>query len=194
MPPAPDTGESPLLSLIRQRRSCRAYAPGRIVPRHCIEACLEAARLAPSACNRQPWRFVVVQNGDVLARIRQEALLPGLPHTWLEDVPALVALGAELKLVTHRLAPAISGIPYYLIDLGIAGEHFVLAATELGLGTCWIGWFDERAVKRLLHIPRGVRVASLIALGYPAETQRPQAGRQALEQMVSWDAWGNPSP
>ena len=194
MPSSDEREESPLLGLIRQRRSCRAYAPGRPVPRQCIERCLEAARLAPSACNRQPWRFIVVQDPGTLERIRQEALLPGLPHTWLEHVPVLIALGAELKLVTHRLAPAISGIPYYLIDLGIAGEHFVLAATEMGLGTCWIGWFNERAVKRLLHVPRGVRLASLIALGYPQETQRPQAGRQGLEQIVSWDRWANPAP
>ena len=149
--------------------------------------------MAPSACNRQPWRFVVVQDPDTLRRIRQDALLPGLPHRWLEHVPALIALGAELKLVTHRIAPAISGIPYYLIDLGIAGEHFVLAATEMGLGTCWIGWFNERVVKKLLGIPRGVRVASLIALGYPVETERPKSGRQDLEKMVSWDTWGNNS-
>jgi nitroreductase len=180
-------------SLVSRRRSCRAYVPDRTVPRAVIRQCVEAARLAPSACNRQPWRFVVVDEAAVVRRLVNECKLPGIPHPWWEQVPVFVALCAELDLVTHRVAPAVSGIPYYLIDLGIAGEHFVLAAESAGLGTCWIGWFRQKAVKRLLGIPRSVRVGALITLGYPQEdgdTGAP-SNRKPLEDILTWNAWND---
>jgi nitroreductase len=178
-------------SLARQRRSCRAYDPDRPVPREQLQACVEAARLAPSACNRQPWRFVAVDDPELVQRIAGECKLPGIPHPWWETVPVFVALCAELDFVTHRVAPALSGIPYYLLDIGIAGEHFVLAAETLGLGTCWIGWFHEKKVKKILHIPRAARVCALLTLGYPREPQgkREDIQRRPLEDIVYWNGW-----
>jgi len=119
-------------------------------------------------------------------------LLPGIRHDWILAAPVLVVLAAVPEVVTHRLAPMISGVPYWLIDVGIAGEHFVLAATEAGLGTCWIGWFREKAVKRLLRLGPGVRVASLLTVGYPAEPPGPPRPRLELGEIAFENEWGRP--
>lgn len=186
-----------LLGLMRTRNSCRKYMADKPVPRDQLEKCVEAARCAPSACNRQPWRFVIVDDPDLVSACRDQVKKPGIPHPWWADVPVFVALCAKLDLVTHRVAPVLSGIPYYLIDIGIAGEHFVLAAQSLGLGTCWIGWFKPKAVRKLLNIPRGVRVVSLITVGWPANgpsETRQQAeteclNRAPLKNIMAWNGW-----
>lgn len=164
-------GNGTFHELVLSRTSCRAYLE-KDVPDEFIVKCVEAARLAPSACNKQPWRFVIVKNAELRSRICAEGLLPGLPMPWLKQAPVIAALCSEKSLVTHTLAPLVSGIHYELIDLGIAGEHFVLQAQELGLGTCWIGWFKEKPVKKIISLPSSYRIASLISLGYPAEEPR----------------------
>jgi len=191
------SGETPrercddLLRLMAERSSCRRYDPERAVPRELLETCIEAGRRAPSACNKQPWHFVVADDPDTVAALRQQAKLPGIPHPWWDAVPVFIAVCVRIDLLTHRIAPAFSGIPYYLIDVGIAGEHVVLAAEALGLGTCWIGWFKEKAVRAVLHIPRTVRVASLLTVGWPAESStKPSAStRKKLEDVISWNQW-----
>ncbi len=184
----------PFLELVGSRRSCRSFAPDQPVPDELLERCLEAARLAPSACNRQPWRFVVVRQPATLEAIFQRCRLPGLAHTWWRQAPVMVALCVDLDWLTHRLAPAISGLPYYLIDAGIAGEHFVLAASEAGLGSCWIGWFHQRRLKKLLGLPRRVRIASLLAVGYPAASpdQSQPAPRLPLPTIARREDWQHP--
>ena len=187
------TSESaPFLDLVARRYSCRAYDPARSVSDEALRECLEAARLAPSACNRQPWRFVAVRDAERRRAICEGGLLPGIGHAWLADAPVIVVLCVDIELVTHRLAPALSGVQYHLVDAGIAGEHFVLAAAERGLGTCWIGWFKQRAVRRIIEAPRRVRVVSLIALGYPAAAPEPpfRAGRKDLGEIAFADEWG----
>lgn len=180
-----------LLAVMQARRSCRRYEAARPVPRPLLDRCVEAARLAPSACNRQPWRLVIADAADIVARFRAEARKPGIPHPWWDQVPVFVALCARLDLLTHRVAPLFSGIPYHLIDLGIAGEHFVLAAEALGLGTCWIGWFDERAVQRILGLPRSQRVVSLLAVGWPAAGSHDgRPSRLSLDAIRQWNCWG----
>lgn len=178
------------IDLVRNRRSCRSYDPARPVPGQLVIECLEAARLAPSACNRQPWRFIIVDDRETRLQICGKCLLPGLSHAWLHDAPTIVVLCVELDLVTHRIAPVVSGVPYYLIDAGIAGEHFVLAATDRGLGTCWIGWFKERAVRRLLGIPRNVKIASLISLGYPGKDFQPGPRHlRSMQEIRNHNRW-----
>jgi nitroreductase len=185
----PDAYEC-LLGLIQARRSCRRYDPARPVARALLDRCAEAARRAPSACNRQPWRLVIADAPQTVERLRAEARKPGIPHPWWEDVPVFVALCARLDILTHRVAPLFSGLPYYLIDMGIAGEHFVLAAEALGLGTCWIGWFDERGAKRVLGIPRSYRVVSLLTVGWPAaDVDDTRSSRLALDEIRQWNRW-----
>ncbi len=191
------TTESPnfkphdLLTLVQQRNSCRAYDPNREVDAETIRYCLEAARSAPSACNQQPWRFLIVQSPELRKRFYEDARLAGVAHEWWQQVPVFVVLCAQLSLVVHKIAPVLSGVPYWLLDLGIAGEHFVLAAEEQGLGSCWIGWFREKAVKEICAIPKSVKVAALITLGYPASAklETGKTKRLNLDEIAFTDQW-----
>ena len=177
-----------MLDVIGRRVSCRAYKPDP-VPEQQVRQILEAARLAPSACNLQPWRLVVVRDSAVRRRIVEEGFLPGITMTWAREAPVHVVLGMECSFVTHRLAAAVSGVKYPWVDLGIAGEHLVLAATELGLGTCWIGWLKSRVVAKIVGWPGSVKPVAVITVGYPAGAMRalpPAARRKPLEQIVQW--------
>ncbi|MDD3117990.1 MAG: nitroreductase family protein [Victivallales bacterium] len=157
-----------MMAIFHRRHSCRHYLE-REVSEEALAFCLEAVALAPSACNRKPWQLVTVRDPELRLQICRHGLLPGIPMPWLAGAPVIMVLCARRELVTHRLAPLFSGIDYLLLDCGIAGEHLVLAATALGLGTCWIGWFRPRYVKKLLHLGWGVQPVALISVGYPAE-------------------------
>lgn len=174
-----------LLELMRARWSCRRYKTDP-VPRAMVETMLEAARLAPSACNRQPWRFAVVTDSTQRQRLFDEGFLPGLGMKWALEAPVMLVLGLARVLVTHTLAPKISGVEYPLLDLGIAGEHAVLQAAELGLGTCWIGWIKPAAVRRVVGWPASVQAQAVITVGWPADSARPAATRRDLRELVTW--------
>ena len=175
----------PFINLVKQRTSCRSYDP-KPVPREHLELMLEAARLAPSACNKQPWRFVVVQDEATRMRLIEEAFLAGIPMKWAADAGAIIALGMEKSAITHRIAPKISGVDYPLLDLGITGEHLVLQAEELGLGTCWIGWIRPKEVRRIVGWPRSIEAVSLITVGWPASEERKSRPRLSLEDITRW--------
>jgi nitroreductase len=173
---------------IARRVSCRAYQ-GTPVPEIHLMQILEAARLAPSACNQQPWRFAVVRDAELRRRVVEEGFLPGARMTWALDAPVHVVLGMERSFVSHRLAPQISGVDYPWVDIGIAGEHLVLAATELGLGTCWIGWIRPRVLAKIVGWPTSVRPVVVITVGYAAEAepaQLPVTRRRPLGELVRW--------
>ncbi|HEY5133397.1 MAG TPA: nitroreductase family protein [Candidatus Krumholzibacteriaceae bacterium] len=174
------------IDLVKKRRSIRAYRSDP-VPRALIESCIEAVRHAPSASNTQGWRFIVTE-GELKDRLVKRAL-GGIvvPNRFAFKAPVVVALAMELSLVTHRLGARIKDIDYHLVDAGIAGEHFVLQAAELGLGTCWIGWFNKGAVRKLLRIPGGWDIPALITLGYAAEEPTPKERRAAADICVFKD-------
>lgn len=166
-----------LIETIKKRRSIRRYKDNP-VPREMIEACVEAARYAPSASNTQGWRFFVVE-GELKDRLVKDAM-GGIvvPNKWALTAPVVVVLAMKLSIVTDRIGAKMKDIDYHLVDAGIAGEHFVLQAAELGLGTCWIGWFNKKAVRRLLDIPAGWDIPALITLGFPAEEPKPKERRR----------------
>ena len=185
--PAAPTGLA-VLDVMARRVSCRAYET-KPVPEANLMQILEAARLAPSACNQQPWRFAVVRDLEVRRRIVEEGFLPGFKMTWAIDAPVHVVIGMERSFVTHRLAASVSGVDYPWVDIGIAGEHLVLAATELGLGTCWIGWIKPRVVRRLVGWPGSVKPVAVITVGYPCDSEagaRPASRRKPLAELVRW--------
>lgn len=180
-------GEPDFLKLVRRRTSCRDYQE-KPVSDETLEICFEAARWAPSACNKQPWRFIAVKDPGLRKQICDKALLPGIPMPWLRKAPVIIVLCAVKSLLTHSLAPMLSGVKYHLIDIGIAGEHFVLAAENQGLGTCWIGWFKPKTTKNILNIPGNVELLSLISVGYPA-SRTEASSRLPLEQISYVDKW-----
>ena len=160
--------------LVRKRRSIRRYKSDP-VPQKKLEYVLEAARLAPSWGNRQCWRFIVVKD-EAKRRVITT-------REWAAEAPAIIVGCAYPDLSGSRFNQQ-----YYMLDMGIAMEHLILAAAEQGFGTCWIVQFDEEAVKQALSIPEEVRVVALTPIGYPAETPGPK-GRKPLKEIVSYDKW-----
>ena len=176
--------------LIQRRYSLRSYS-GRPVEREKIEVCVEAARLAPSACNAQPWKFIIVDDPDLLKMIAPLTTTKGIPiNGFVRKAPVLAVLVSERPNLSSMLGAAVKRTPFYLIDVGIAAEHFCLQAAELGLGTCMLGWFDQGALKQLLKIPRGRKIPLLISLGYPADDRLPNKRRKALEEILEYRGVG----
>jgi nitroreductase len=168
---------------IERRRSIREYE-ATPVPQEKLERILEAARLAPSARNVQPRHFILVTNEE-----RKRALSAGMFAGFLKQAPVvIVACGDEKK------SPE-----WYAVDVAIAVENMVLAATGEGLGTCWIGSFDEAKVRDVLKIPKNLRVVVLLAIGYPSgkegfgfEVLRLVRKRKSLDEIVSIEDYGKP--
>jgi len=170
------------IDLVQQRNSCRAYSD-RPVPRAALERCLEAARLAPSACNSQPWKFIVVDEPAQRARLADAAFSGAYTMcTFAKAAPVLVVIETLRSTYAARLGAFWRGVQYNLIDLGIAGEHFVLQATEEGLGTCWLGWFNARAVKKALGLGWRTHIDILISVGYPLDATPRDKVRKSLDE------------
>ncbi|MBN1998458.1 nitroreductase family protein [candidate division KSB1 bacterium] len=179
------TESGKLFNLIRQRRSVRRFSSQKI-DRDILKQCVEAARLAPSAENVQPWRFLIIDDESVKEKLVQHAFTGVYSATrWAAKAPVIVVLLAELDVLANRIGKQITGINYYLIDMGIAGEHFVLQATELGLGTCWIGWFSARGVRKALNLPKKYRPVELLAVGYPDVDKFKDKRRRTLQE-ICW--------
>ena len=182
------------LELAGARSSTRRYDLSRPVTDRHLRAVLEAARLAPSAENAQPWRFVVVRDPAVRRRLVEEAFGGIYRPTRRIEAPVYLVL-CGVRGAVDLAGRALGHASYTHTDCGIAGEHAVLAAAEIGLGTCWIGWFDRRRARRLLGVPAGVDLVALIALGWPADAPRPvprTKGRKPLSAIAWLDAWGGP--
>ena len=173
-----------VMEAIRLRKSVRSYKQENGEPKPVedekLNAVLEAARLAPSASNRQEWRFVVVRD----AAMRRQLAAAANDQTFVGQAPVVLACCAETD--NHRMS---CGQLCYPIDLAIAIDHVTLAAVELGLGTCWIGAFKEEKGKQLLGIPNDVRVVQLLPLGYPADPGPKEKSRKPLEDLVRRDRW-----
>jgi nitroreductase len=171
------------IELVKSRRSVRRFQE-KPVERELLLQCIEAARFAPSASHVQPWRFLIVDDPDLKEVLAQKAFSGIFSATrWAAKAPVLVVILAELDITTNRIGKQFTGLHYYLIDIGIAGEHFVLQAEELGLGTCWIGWFSERGVRKALDIPRKYRPASMLAIGYPNVEHFSDKNRHPVEKI-----------
>lgn len=173
------------LDLCRRRLSCRAYKPDP-VPREMIEKILEAARIAPSACNKQPWRFLVATDPAVRRKILDAGIIPGIGMDWLAGAPVILVLGMKRSFITHKVATRISKVDYPLLDLGIAGEHAILQATELGLGTCWVGWINPEAIRKAINWPREILPQSIIPIGWPAEPLPQPRPRLGMNEIAEW--------
>ena len=161
-----------VFEIIKKRRSVRKYKSTQVEDEK-IYQMIEAARLAPSASNGQPWKFVAVKSKDLILNIADNAL--GIINRWAKTAPLLiVGCAVKRKIITHFLGEAISGISYHILDLGIAMEHIVLEAEDLGLSTCWIGWFNENKIKNILDLPNDWKIGALLAVGYKDENLIPR--------------------
>lgn len=171
-----------MFEAVQSRHSVRAYDSAPI-PDDKLMKVLEAGRLAPSAGNAQPWHFIIVMNSDKRRRIAES----GRFARFLAESPVvIVGCGDE------KASPK-----WYMVDVSIAMQNMVLTATSEGLGTCWVGDFDEKIVKELLRIPENYRVVALLALGYSREKFDVQGKvlrlirrRKKLEDIVSFEEFG----
>lgn len=168
-----------IFKAIERRRSIRNYQD-REIEEDKIFKILEAARQAPSASNRQEWRFVVVRDKAAKSKLCQAAKR----QAFVDQAPVIIACCAETD--NHVMT---CGQPCYAINLAIAIDHMTLAAVALGLGSCWIGAFYEAEVKKILGIPENIRVVEMLALGYPSEEPSISKDRLPLEKVVAFDKW-----
>ena len=174
-----------VFKIIEQRRSIRKYQD-KPVEKEKILKIIDAARLAPSASNGQPWRFIAVTEKQTISNMATEAL--GFINKWAKNAPCII-VGCSVKknILTHYIGEALSGIKYHLLDVGIAMEHIVLTAEEIGLSTCWMGWFNERKLKKLLNIPLSWRIVSLLSVGYAVKKNLYNPKKKLpLDEILSW--------
>ncbi|MFC2091232.1 nitroreductase family protein [Elusimicrobiota bacterium] len=158
--------------LIKKRYSCRKFSD-KPVEKEKIVQCIEAARIAPSACNAQPWQFIVINDDSRIKEVSSKAT-SGIYRfaRFIKDAPVLIVIIANKGTFLAQAGSFIRNTNFYLLDIGIACEHIVLQATELGLGTCYIGWFNEKNIKTSLGIPKNMIVPLLICMGYPDDSYR----------------------
>ncbi|MCW4051796.1 MAG: nitroreductase family protein [Candidatus Bathyarchaeota archaeon] len=168
-----------VFEIIRKRRSIRLYEE-KPVEQEKLNRVLEACRLAPSADNRQPWRFIVVTNDEV-----KEKLRASYDEEWFVSAPVIIIGCAVPKEAWVRM----DGQEYWMVDVAIAMQNMILVATELGLGTCWIADFDEEAARKTLKLSQNVRIVAMTPLGYPTEEKRPVRNRKSLSEIVHYDSW-----
>lgn len=171
-----------IFQVIRDRRSIRRYLDLPVEDEK-ITQILDAARLAPSWKNMQCWRFLVVR--DPAGR---KDLLDAFP----DDNPGKKAIAAAPVVILVCADPAESdvenGIAYYIADTAIAFEHLCLAAHAVGLGTCWMGWYDEKMIKQKFNVPEHIRIVGITPLGYPAQEPKPRP-RKDLAEIAFFDVW-----
>jgi nitroreductase len=178
------------LSLVNNRQSVRKYTD-KPVEEEKLRRCLEAARLAPSASNSQPWKFVVVTDPGLRDKVAKETVGPlSSFNNFVGQAPVIVAIVIEKMKTLTKIGASIQDREYPLIDIGIAAENFCLQAAEDGLGTCMLGWFNEKPVKELLNIPKDRRIGLLITLGYyPENYPLRQKIRKNPEETISFNTY-----
>ena len=177
------------IDLVKQRYSVRRFQ-SKPVGREELMKCIEAARLAPSASNSQPWHFVIADEPALvqqLAKNTYSALVTFNKFT--HQAPVIVALVIEKPKVITQIGAVIKKRDFPLIDTGITTTHFCLQAAELGLGTCMLGWFDQKKIKQLLDIPSGKTIGLLIAVGYPERSEPPDKKRKPIGEMHSFNGY-----
>ncbi len=155
--------------LITIRQSVRSYA-SKPVEEGKLAQLIEAVRLAPSASNSQPWKLIIVNDHDLKNKVAKATYSTLVSfNKFASQAPVLAVLVIEKAKVITQIGGMLKDREFSLLDIGIAAEHFCLQAAELGLGTCILGWFDEIAIKELLHIPKQKRIGLVITLGYAKE-------------------------
>lgn len=177
------------IKLVNERESTRRYT-NRPVEQEKIDYILEACRLAPSACNSQPWKFVMVTDRNLAILIAQATFSTMLQfNRFALQAPVMAVLVREPAKMLSKIGSNIKDKDLSLIDTGIVAEHFCLAAAEQGLGTCMLGWFNENKVRQLLGIPQNRRVPLVITLGYPASNKKRIKIRKSMHQIVSFNQY-----
>jgi len=166
------------IELATQRSSVRNFEP-KPVEKEKLLYVLEAARIAPSAVNFQPWQFIVVTDSEILKMIRSV-----YPRDWLVTAPSIIVALGDHSIAWHRKS---DGKDFTDIDVAIAVDHLTLAATEQGLGTCWICNFDAKKYCEIFDTPKHMEPIALIPIGYPVIEFKSEKKRKPIDQLVHWN-------
>lgn len=177
------------LELVKTRQSVRSYTE-RHVEREKIEKCLEAAHLAPSSNNSQPWKFIVVDDKDLKNKVAKETFNSVVSFNRFSlKAPVLVVVITKKSNIASQIGGAIKKTQFNLVDIGIAVEHFCLQAAEENLGTCILGWFNKKGVKKVLNIPQNNDVDIIIALGYPKTDTLREKKRKDIDKIRAYNKY-----
>ena len=168
------------MEIARSRQSCRAYDPDRQVEQEKLDAILEAVRLAPSACNGQPYHLTVCR-GETATAVAKATMGMGL-NKFATQAPVLIVISEEPYVKSAALGAKVKGNDYRSIDIGIAAAYLTAEAAAQGLGTCILGWLDDEKIRTFCGLSRPVRL--VITLGYAADTQREKK-RKDIDALVS---------
>ncbi len=166
--------------VLYKRKSIRSYKKDPVSEEK-LKKVLDAARVAPSACNKQPWHFIVIRE----EKIRKE-LQEAYSKEWFYSAPVIVCACGE---VSKNWVRKYDNKNYNDVDVTIAMDHLILAATAEGLGTCWIAAFNPEVVRKVLNLPQGIEPVALTPLGYPEETFGGKTDRKTLSDIIHWEKW-----
>ena len=168
------------LEIAQARQSCRQYDPNRPVEREKLDAILEAVRLSPSACNAQPYHLTVC-HGDKAKQVAKACMGMGM-NKFAADAPVVMVLSEMPYNSTAALGAKVKGNDYRSIDIGIAAAYLTAEAAAQGLGTCILGWLDDKKIREICHLDHPVRL--VVTVGYPADTPREKK-RKTIADLVS---------
>ncbi|NQU53429.1 MAG: nitroreductase family protein [Bacteroidetes bacterium] len=176
--------------LINKRQSVRRYQE-KPVEREKLHQLVEAVHLAPSACNSQPWKLILVDERELKDEVAKATFSKAVAfNKFAVQAPVIAVLVIEKAKLIAQIGGSIKDMEYPQIDIGIAAEHFCLQAAELGLGTCMIGWFDEKKIQQLLNIPRKRKIGLVITLGYPLEDYKLRKKiRKPLDEICGFNSY-----
>lgn len=177
------------LTLAKQRQSDRAFDPDRSVEKDKLQRILEAACIAPSACNSQPWHFIVVDDPALKNSVADatSSRILGINH-FTKQAPVHIVVVEEKPNLSAGFGSWVKDKNFAHLDVGIAAAHIVLAAEDEGLGSCILGWFDEDKMRKVLGIPSGKRVLLDIILGYSVQPDREKK-RKPAEEVISYNKY-----
>ncbi|WP_408954685.1 nitroreductase family protein [Natroniella sp. ANB-PHB2] len=173
-----------IFELLQQRRSVRKYQEKEVESEK-IEQLLEAAVLAPSAANFQPWRFKVIENQDIIEELRKEAMVAFNTNWMSKGTLKLIAVCADPTKTVDKYGERGENL-YIIQDTAAAIQNILLKAPTLGLGTCWIGGFNEEKVEEILNLDSSLEIYAFITVGYPEEKLGPRTSRRDLSEVVSY--------
>jgi len=177
--------------LIQNRQSVRSYTD-QPVEKEKLQQIIAAVHIAPSACNSQPWKLVIVDDPELKKKVAKATRLSKAVafNKWVVQAPVIAVLVIEKAKLIAQIGGNIKNQEYPEYDIGIAADHFCLQAAELGLGTCMIGWFDEAKIQELLDIPKKKKIGLLITLGYaPEDYKYRKKIRKSIEKIYGYNKY-----
>lgn len=176
--------------LLQHRQSVRRYLDTEVESDK-LDKLVEAVRLSPSACNSQPWKLILVNEPELKDKVAKATFSKIISfNRFAAEAPVIAVFVIEKAKLIARIGGVIKHQEYPEYDIGIAAAHFCLQAADLGLGTCMIGWFNEKRIRKLLHIPGDRKIALLVTLGYPpADYRLRKKIRKSPEEICGFNSW-----